>query len=162
MAGKRQKPPSELVYRRGGRVKPLAPVTPAHVTPPAPDGLGEHAVAVWSAFWASRVSGAVDLLADGEALRHWILCVDEREKLRAATLRAPLVKGSHEQLMLNPLFRRMRELNREIARAEEHFGMTPLARMRLGVTYLQEQAAKEDLEAKRERRRPHSMSGATG
>lgn len=60
--------------------------------------------------------------------------------------------------MLNPLFRRIRELNREIGRAEEHFGMTPLARMRLGVTYLQEQAAKEVLEAKRERRRPHSMT----
>jgi len=157
MAGKRQKPPDELVYRRGGRVKSLVPVAPAHVAPPAPDGLGEHAVAVWTTFWASRVSGAVDLLADGEALRHWILCVDEREKLRAATSRAPLVKGSHEQLMLNPLFRRIRELNREIARAEEHFGMTPLARLRLGVTYLQEQAAKEDLEAKRQRRRPHLM-----
>jgi phage terminase small subunit len=157
VAGKRQKPPDELVYRRGGRVKPLVQVAPAHVAPPAPDGLGEHAVALWTTFWASKVSGAVDLDADGEALRHWILCVDEREKLRAATVRAPLVKGSHEQLMLNPLFRRIRDLNREIARAEEHFGMTPLARLRLGVTYLQEQAAKEDLEAKRQRR-PHAMS----
>lgn len=159
MAGKRQKPPDELVYRRGGRVKALAPVAPAPLTPPLPDGLGDHAAVVWAEFWASRVSGAVDLLGDGEALRHWILCVDEREKLRAATSRAPLVKGSHEQLMLNPLFRRLRDLNREIARAEEHFGMTPLARMRLGVTYLQEQAAKEDLEARRERRRPHKMIG---
>jgi hypothetical protein len=158
MAGKRQKPPGELVYRRGGRAKPLVPVAAANVAPPLPDGLGDYAAAVWSAFWASRVSGAIDLLADGEALRHWILCVDEREKLRAATVRAPLVKGSHEQLMLNPLFRRLRELNREIARAEEHFGMTPLARLRLGVTFLQEQAAKEDLEAKRERRRPHVIS----
>lgn len=157
MAGKRQKPPSELVYRRGGRAKALVPVTAANPAPRLPDELGDHAAAVWAAFWASKVSGAVDLDADGEALRHWIRCVDEREKLRGATARAPLVKGSHEQLMLNPLFRRIRELNREIARAEEHFGMTPLARMRLGVTYLQEQAAKEDLEAKRERR-PHAMA----
>jgi P27 family predicted phage terminase small subunit len=155
MAGKRQKPPDELVYRRGGRVKALVPVAPAQLVPRSPDDLGDHAAAVWQAFWASRVSGAVDLDADGEALRHWIRCVDEREKLRAATVRAPLVKGSHDQLMLNPLFRRLRDLNREIARAEGHFGMTPLARLRLGVTYLQEQAAKEDLEAKRERRRPH-------
>lgn len=157
MAGKRQKPPSELVYRRGGRVKALVPVTAANLAPRLPDDLGDHAAAVWTAFWASKVSGAVDLDADGEALRHWILCVDEREKLRVATSRAPVVKGSHEQLMLNPLFRRIRELNREVARAEEHFGMTPLARLRLGVTYLQEQAAKEDLEARRERRRPHVM-----
>ena len=158
MAGKRQKPPGELVYRRGGRAKPLVQVAPATSAPAPPEGVGEHAAAVWAAFWASRVSGAIDLLADGEALRHWIRCVDEREKLRAATVRAPLVKGSHEQLMLNPLFRRLRDLNAEIARAEEHFGMTPLARLRLGVTYLQEQAAKEDLDAKRERRRPHVIS----
>ncbi len=72
--------------------------------------------------------------------------------------RPPLVKGSHEQVMLNPLFRRLRDLNREIARAEEHFGMTPLARLRLGVTYLREQAAKEDLDAKRARRQPHRMA----
>lgn len=158
MAGKRQKPPDELVYRRGGRVKSLVPVAPADLIPPFPDGIGDHAAAVWKAYWASRVSGAVDLDADGEALRHWILCVDEREKLRVPTARAPLVKGSHEQLMLNPLFRRLRELNREIARAEEHFGMTPLARLRLGMTYLQEQAAQEDLYAKRERRRPHELT----
>lgn len=157
MAGKRQKPPGELAYRRGGRARPLVPVATATVASAPPEGVGEHALAVWTAFWASRVSGAIDLLADGEALRQWILCVDEREKLRAATSRAPLVKGSHQQLMLNPLFRRIRDLNREIARAEEHFGMTPLARMRLGVTYLQEQAAKEDLEARQERRRPHIM-----
>lgn len=138
-------------------MKPLVPVAPAQLAPRLPDGLGEHAAATWAAFWSSRVSGAVDLDADGEALRHWILCVDEREKLRAATVRAPLVKGSHEQLMLNPLFRRIRDLNREIARAEEHFGMTPLARLRLGVTFLQEQAAKEGLEAKRESRKPHRM-----
>lgn len=99
----------------------------------------------------------MDLDADGGALRHWILGVDEREKLRAATVRAPLVKGSREQLMLNPLFRRLRDLNREIARAEEHFGMTPLARLRLGVTFLQEQAAKEDLKSRRERRLPHRI-----
>ncbi|MGE5527035.1 MAG: P27 family phage terminase small subunit [Methanosarcina sp.] len=158
MAGKRQKPPDELVYRRGGRVKPLVPVAPAQLAPRLPDGLGDHAVAVWAAFWASGVSGAVDLDADDEALRHWILSVDEREKLRAATVRAPLVKGSHEQLMLNPLFRRLRDLNREIERAEEHFGMTPLARLRLGVTFLQEQVAKADLEAKRKRRRPHRLA----
>ncbi|MBE0610498.1 MAG: hypothetical protein IH609_14050 [Dehalococcoidia bacterium] len=61
--------------------------------------------------------------------------------------------------MLNPLFRRLRDLNRETARAEEHFGMTPLARLRLGVTFLQEQAAKEDLVARRARQRPHPMTG---
>ncbi len=156
MVGKRQAPPGELDYRRGGRVKPLVQVASATIAPALPEGIGEHAAAAWSAFWVSRVSGAIDLLADGEALRHWTLCVDEREKLRAAVTRAPLVTGRHDQLMLNPLFRRLRELNREIARAEEHFGMTPLARMRLGLTYLQEQAAREGLEAKREWQ-PHRM-----
>lgn len=93
-----------------------------------------------------RASRAPDLAADSEALRHSILCVDEREELRIATIRTRLVKSSHEQVMLNPLFGRIRELSREIDRAEEHFGMTPLARMRLGVTYLQGAGAREDLE----------------
>lgn len=93
MAGKRQKPPGELVYRRGGRARPLAQVEPASVVPAPPEGVGEHALAVWSAFWSSRVSGAVDLVADGEALHHWILCVDERDKLRAASTRAPAHDG---------------------------------------------------------------------
>jgi hypothetical protein len=68
------------------------------------------------------------------------------------------VKGSHEQLMLNPLFRRIRDLNREIARAEEHSGMTPLARLRLAVTLFQELAAKAELDGTRTQRRPHTMS----
>lgn len=38
MAGKRQKPPDELVYRRGGRVKTLVPVTAANLAPRLPDG----------------------------------------------------------------------------------------------------------------------------
>lgn len=116
MAGKRQKPPCEPVCRRRGRVKPLIQGAPATLASAPPEGVGEHALAVWTAFWASRVSGAIDLLADGEALRHWILCIDEREKLRAATVRSPLVKGSDAQMMLNPLSRRIRDLNREIAR----------------------------------------------
>ena len=86
-----------------------------------------------------------------------VVSLDEREKLRAATGRAPMVKGSHEQLMLNPLFRRIRELNREIAWAEEQFGMTPLARLRLGVRCLQERAAADELEERRKRRQPHRM-----
>ena len=53
----------------------------------------------------------------------------------APTVRAPLLEGSHEQLLLNPPVGRLRELNREISRAEEHFGMTPLARLRLDATY---------------------------
>lgn len=142
-------------------VRRLVPVAAARLAPRIPDGLGGHAAAVWAAFWASRVSGAVDLDADGEALRLWILCVDDREKLRGATARAPLVKGSHDQLMLNPLLGRLRDLNRKISRAEEHFGMTPLARLRLGMTFLQEQAVKEDLEAMRERRRPHVVKDWT-
>ena len=57
--------------------------------------------------------GGLDRPTGREALVRWIRRVDERPKLRAA-VRAPLVKGSHEQLMLNPLFRRLRDLNREI------------------------------------------------
>lgn len=63
MAGKRQKPPD------GGRRRSFQS---ANFAPRLLDELGDHA----AAFWASKVSGAVDLDADGEALRHWIRCVE--------------------------------------------------------------------------------------
>ena len=163
MSGQRQKAPVLLADRRAGRGRGLVVAAQAPgKRPPAPPGLRSHARGVWRRFWASPVAAAVDADADHEALRHWIYAVDERERLSELTSAQPLIPGirhtkDRPHLILNPLFRRLRDLNREIARAEEHFGMTPLARLRLGVTFLQEQAAKEDLAAKRERRRPHRM-----
>jgi len=59
--------------------------------------------------------------------------------------KAPLVKGSHGQLMLNPLNRRIRELSEEIAKVSDRFGMNPMARWRLQFTVSEAGKSTEDL-----------------
>lgn len=136
MAGQRQKPADQLINKRGGRAKALkvVPRDSAFVAPKAPAGLREYGKRVWDAFWASDVSGAVDVNAHGEDLAHWIRCVDEREHLWKILRQAPLVKGSHGQLMQNPLIRSIRELTHDIEWASDRFGMTPLAQFRMQFT----------------------------
>jgi hypothetical protein len=104
--------------------------------PTAPEGLGPHAKAAWERFWCSPISQIVDLKAHGEALRHWVRCLDAREALWSMWRTRPLIKGSHGQFMTNPLWRQIRDLDDEIAHAEEVFGMNPLAQMRLGIGFL--------------------------
>lgn len=95
---------------------------------------------MWRKYWSSRVSNAVEYDADYEALRHWILAVDERERLSELATAQPLIPGPRHtkelpHLILNPLFRRIRELTADIEHAQETFGMTPLSRFRLQLTY---------------------------
>jgi hypothetical protein len=141
MRGRPPKPPDELVFRRGGRVKPPLVVSAPSSAPPAPAGLGEYAEGVWAAFWSSPVAGAVDRGADSVALWWWIHCVDERERLRAALAEALLAPPGPTAAATAAANRRaalmgawLREVERAIARAEEHFGMTPLSRRRMGIT----------------------------
>ncbi len=130
MAGQRQKAPEHLAFRRGGRGRKLQ-IVPKTRKVQAPAGLDPYARRVWM----SKVSSAVDLDAHMERLRHWILCVNERERLRPLLEASPPVNGSHGQLVVNPLQRRIRELTRDIERAEEAYGMTPLSVFRLQLTY---------------------------
>jgi hypothetical protein len=86
------------------------------------------------------VAAAVDPDADHEALRHWILAVNEREQLSELATAQPLIPGTRHtnerpHLVLNPLFRRIRELTADIEKAQEAFGMTPLSLFRLQLTY---------------------------
>ncbi len=153
MAGVRQKKPAHLANTRGGRGRALAVVERPERRPPvAPKGLSPYARRVWRGFFTDWVSDAIDYAADGERLRWWIHCVDERQKLEAIVVNAPLVKGSHGQLMLNPLHRRIDRLTRDIERAEEAFGMTALSRFRLQLTATEAKRSANDL--RRELMRP--------
>ncbi len=153
MAGKRQKHPDLLAFRRGGRVKPLTalPVLAGRPIPRAPQGIGEYAKGAWRKFWSSPVSQIVDMAAHGERLKHWVRCLDAREKMWQIWRERPLVKGSHGQIMANPVWRQIRDLSEEIKSAEEAFGMSPLAQLRLGITFRAERSPREYL------RRPPPM-----
>lgn len=139
MANQRQKPVDSLVFRRGGRGGQAITLTRAAghavVVPDPPKGLTYAARAAWHAFWRSEVAALVSVEADMAALCRWIACLSERERIEKRLVAEPLVPGSMGQDVLNPLASYSEKLGREIRHYEDRFGMTPLGRMRLGVTF---------------------------
>lgn len=136
MPGARQKDPALLANRRAGRGRGLTVLAreEAFIAPAPPPGLLAAGKNAWEDFWRSDVSAAVDISADRVDLEHWARCIDQRERFRKIADKAPLIKGSHGQLMLNPLHRRIRDLGDEIQRLSDRFGMNPAARFRLQFT----------------------------
>lgn len=143
MANKRQKHPDDLVFRRGGRVKPMIQVDATVLdasTPPPPDGLGNFAAERWQVLWSSPVARLLSLDVHGVALTHLFRLIDQRHRLWDEWQAiGPLVKTTHGTVQTNPLWRTIRDLDAEIAHYEEQFGLTPLAQLRLGVEFLQGQ-----------------------
>jgi P27 family predicted phage terminase small subunit len=150
MANKRQKPRELLRNQRPERMTSVVLLPqPDRKTPPAPAGLHPVAQRAWREFWASDVSYAVDLHADIGALKRWAHCLSERARFSELVAQSPLVKGSRDQLRRNPLMDHIAVLNSEIARFEDHFGMTPLARMRLGIASAGAEVGRMDVERRR-------------
>lgn len=147
MVGQRQKNPELLVRKRGGRGRGLVVQARdgAFIAPTPPPGLRAAGIAAWGQFWRSKVSAAVDLDADRVELDHWVRCVDERERLWDVVEKMPLVRGSHGQLMANPLSRRIRDLTQDIDRISDRFGMNPMARWRLQFTVSEASKSAVDL-----------------
>jgi P27 family predicted phage terminase small subunit len=146
-------PPELLVNRRGGRGRQLQVVVPQKRRAPAvpAECRTQHAREVWRRFWRHPVSAAVEWDADYEPLRHWILAVDERERLRPLLENAPVIQGGNSRLVLNPLARRVDRLTADIDRFCDKFGLTPAARFQLQITYAE--AGKAGIQLARERRR---------
>jgi P27 family predicted phage terminase small subunit len=152
MSNVRQKPAAALAFKRGGRgVVPILPQPPVNI-PEAPEDVGDYALAVWESFWQSEVSGAVNMKRDGERLRHWCRCVDQRERLWKLWRNQPLMTGMKGGLVGNPLWRQIKDLTADIDRAEQVFGMTPLYKMRLTGALDQAEAAESSIKARRDRR----------
>lgn len=152
MAGVPQKPVELLANRRGGRGRTLQVVVPGErrPVPRPPKDIDRYARAVWREFWTSPQAAAVRP-SGMERLRRWIACVDQRHKLMDLLEATPLIKGSHGQLMLNPLARRVRDLTAEIERAEAAFGMTPQDEFRLRFEFAQAGVAGDKLRRLQER-----------
>ena len=82
-------------------------------------------------------------LADLPAISRYIVDLNTWLVYRAIVDKSPLVKGSTGQLRANPLARRMDLIALQLRSAEEHFGLTPLSRMRLGIEYTTAMSALE-------------------
>lgn len=105
------------------------------VVPEAPKGLLKGSIERWDAYWHSPVaqiardSAGIDL----PGLHRWILNVDEWSRAMRSLRRKRIVHGSMGQPTLNPLAAYLAQREAAIREAESAYGMTPIARLRLGI-----------------------------
>jgi P27 family predicted phage terminase small subunit len=88
----------------------------------------------WEAFWRSPLAKMV-VEADHPALRRLWRLRDEWDRcMRDAQESGRLDNGSTGQTALAPLYRHLVTLEGQIQKLEAMFGLTPMARLKLGVT----------------------------
>lgn len=109
--------------------------------------------ALWETFWTAPIAQnpqVVNRQSDMPRLSRWILYCDEWFRLMREYRRNRIVRGSVGQMVMNPAFAAAMHLEKEIGKIEERFGLTPLDRMRLGITFSEARSAldklNEDLE----------------
>lgn len=98
----------------------------------------------WQDFWSSGIPGQTVLATDLPALRRLFTLYDERERAYRGYAKERLVLGSQGQQVINPLAKVMATADAEIRALEDRFGLSPMARMRLGIAMGE---AKKSLEA---------------
>lgn len=103
--------------------------------PKPPAGLTAESKKRWDGFWRSKLAAYVDPGADLHRLERWIKDVDEFDRLRKAYDKERVVEGSKGQPRLNPIASRLAQLEKQIVAAENEFGMTPAARLKLGIVF---------------------------
>lgn len=88
----------------------------------------------WADLWSSPLAGLVKP-TDVPALRRLFDYRDQLLGAQAAYSEEPVAVGSMGQPVLSPYAAEIHRLEGVIARLEDRFGLTPLARLRLGVTF---------------------------
>lgn len=136
MAGPAPKPAD----RRQRRNKPTAlRVMPAgklgSKTPAPPTGLLATTRAEWKTFWGSELAQLVEQDTDLPALERLFSYYDEHRRAMKMARKERLVVGSKGQTVLNPLLKYTESLAKEIRALEDRFGLTPKARLTLGITF---------------------------
>lgn len=88
----------------------------------------------WERFWTSELAQLV-VESDLDALVRLFDLRDERERCRRSAQAGRLTLGSQGQPVLNPLLAYQKVLDAEIRALEDRFGLSPAARLRLGITF---------------------------
>lgn len=100
----------------------------------------------WATFWESDVSGLV-LDADRPALERLFGMYDVRERMLRTYLAQPFSTGSTGQLKMHPAAAEVASLDGRIQALEDRFGITPAARLKLGIVLGAAAKSLEDLNA---------------
>lgn len=113
----------------------LRPRLALEQVPPAPKHFLAVTVEQWRRFWMSDVARLADVETDNVALTRLFTLYDERERAYRAFRKKRLVKGSTGQLAINPLWKHAAIQDAEVRSLEDRFGVTPQARLRLGIQF---------------------------
>lgn len=133
--------PAERRQRRNKTgVGHILPAAPAEL-PACPKGSNGKPMLkatrdAWVAFWDSDVARLVDTRSDLPSLHRLFRLYDERQKIDNHVARhGRLTTGSTGQTTLDPLYKEQSSVDARITALEDRFGLTPLARLKLGVTF---------------------------
>lgn len=125
--------PAERRQRRNKRDIVALDSVPLPVPRP-PTGLLKASVIAWERLWGSPLARTFNPDSDLPSIERLFTLRDERARSFRAARRNRVVAGSQEQAVLSPLLGYVAKLDAEIRQLEDRFGLTPRARLQLGVT----------------------------
>jgi P27 family predicted phage terminase small subunit len=117
-------------------------------TPSAEITWRESTLERWVSFWRSPLASQVEPSDEG-AFRRLFWIYDELDRLRQAIEETGrVVEGSQGQPRPNPLYKQVESFQAEARQMEDRFGLSPLSRLRLGITFADAQASLDGLNAR--------------
>jgi P27 family predicted phage terminase small subunit len=120
----------------------------AAVQAPADAAWREATVERWVQFWGSPLAQQVEQ-SDLGSFRRLFWIYDELDRLRDAIEETGrVVAGSQGQPRPNPLYKQVEAFQAEARQLEDRFGLSPLARLRLGITFADAHQSLEGLNAR--------------
>ena len=142
------KKPAELRQRRGTPDVGSVVVASGRQVPAAGVEWREATVERWLAFFGSPLASQVEPSDEG-AFRRLFKLYDEIDRLwEAIEETGRVVPGSQGQPRPNPLFKQVEAFQAEARQLEDRFGLSPLSRLRLGITFADAQASLDGLNAR--------------
>ena len=136
-------PPPKAPDRRQRRNKPPALALEPRVlslvrkTPPVPDGFLKRTADLWGWYWESQVGSVASETTDVAQVELLFQMLDEHSRCFRTFRKHRLVEGSQGQSVINPLGRYCDRLRMQILAFAREIGLTPHAKMRLGISAVQ-------------------------
>lgn len=120
------------IVRREDRPDRIIPQLPAKLGGVAPL---KTTVEAWELLWSSGVASVLELDSDIESVVRWASLLDERARAFEAYRSCRIVEGGNGQPVLSPYWKVVQNCDAELRALEDRIGLSPQARLRLGITY---------------------------
>jgi P27 family predicted phage terminase small subunit len=113
----------------------VVPLRQGVVVPDPDERWRSETVERWGEFWVSPLASSVEV-SDHGALRRLFWLYDELVRLvEAVEATGRVVEGSQGQMRPNPLYGQIEKFQAEARQMEDRFGLSPMSRLKLGITF---------------------------